>query len=126
MGRTTRKDIFDHSQKLEQCRREIGTSFELQKGPRRLDHQLDQQRDPTSTPYPGICPNPSLSLTITLLLVGHCYYLLKRMGRDLTCTYLMTYLKYSLDIKEGFSNFISIKSYRENYQKGHLPPVTEA
>ena len=49
--------------------------LELQKGPIRLDHQLDQQRDPTSTPYPDICPNPSLSLTITLLLVGHCYYL---------------------------------------------------
>ena len=28
--------------------------LELQKGPSILDHQLDQQRDPTSSPYPDI------------------------------------------------------------------------
>ena len=83
--------------------------LELQKDPSCLDHQLDLHRDPTPSPYPNMCPNPSLSLTITLLLVGHCYYLLKKMGRDLTSTSLMAYLKYSLDIKKGFSNFISIK-----------------
>ena len=69
--------------------------LEIQKDPRRLDHQLDQQRDPKSSPYPDMCTNPSLSLTITLLFVGHCYYLLKKMGRDLTSTSLMAYLKYS-------------------------------
>ena len=96
--------------------------LELQKDTSRLDHQWDQQWDPTqsldkllSSPYPDMCPNPSLSLTITLLLVGHCYYLLKRMGRDLTSTSLMAYLKYSLEIEEGFSNFISIKQYRSPY-----------
>ena len=89
--------------------------LELQKGPSHLDHQLDQQRDPTSSPYPDMCPNPSLSLTITLLLVGHCYYLLKIMGRDLTSTSLMAYLKYSFHIEEGVSNFISIKQYGSPY-----------
>ena len=111
MGRTTRKDIFHHSQQFEPCRREIGTSLELQKGPRRLDHQLDQQRDPTSSPHPDMCPNPSLSLTITLLLVGHSYYFLNEMGRDLTSTSPIAYLKYSFDSEEGFSNFTSIKQY---------------
>ena len=89
--------------------------LELQKGPIRLDHQLDQQRDPTSSPYSDRSPNPSLSLTITLLLVGHCYYLLKQMGRDLTSTSLMAHLKYSFDIEEGFSNFMSIKQYGSPY-----------
>ena len=54
--------------------------LELQEGPSRLDHQLYQQRGPTSSPYPDRSPSPSLSLTITLLLVGHCYYLLKKIG----------------------------------------------
>ena len=88
--------------------------LELQKGPSRLDHQLDNQMDPTSSLYPDMCPNPSLSLTITLLLVGHCYYLLK-MGRKLTSTSLMANQKYSFDIKEGLSNFISIKHYGNPY-----------
>ena len=92
----------------------------LQKGPRRLDHQLYQQRDPTSSPYPDMCPNPSLNVTITLLSVGHCYYLLKKMGRDLTSTSLMTYLKYSFAMEEGFSNFISIKQYGSPY---NLPDI---
>ena len=83
--------------------------LELQKGPSCLDHQLDQQRNPTSSPFPNMCTNPRLRLTITLLFVGHCYYLLKKMGRDLTATSLMTYLKYSFEIEEGLSNFISIK-----------------
>ena len=47
--------------------------LELQKGPIRLDHQLDQHRDPSASPYPDRSPNQSLSLTITLLLVRHCY-----------------------------------------------------
>ena len=52
MGRTTRKDIFHHSQKLEPCRREIGTTSRTSKDPSHLDHWLDQQRDPTSSPHP--------------------------------------------------------------------------
>ena len=70
--------------------------LELQKSPSRLDHQLDQQRDPTSSPYPDMCPNPSLTLTITLLLVGHCYYLLKRMGRDKIIYFLWIQSDYNL------------------------------
>ena len=89
--------------------------LELQKGPIRLEHQLDQHRDPTSSPYPDMCPNPSLSLFITVFLVGHSYYFLKKMGRDLTSTSLMAYLKYSFDIDEGFSNFISVKQYGSPY-----------
>ena len=85
--------------------------LEFQKGPIRLDHQLNLQRDHTPSPYPDMYPNPSLSLTTTLLLVGHAYYFLKKMGRDLTSTSLMAYLKYFFDIEEGFSNFISIKQY---------------
>ena len=89
--------------------------MELQKVPSRLYHQLDQQSDPTSSPYPDMRPNPSLSLTITLSFAGHCYYLLKRMVGDLASTSLMAYLKYSFVIEEGFSNFISIKQYRSPY-----------
>ena len=81
----------------------------LQNGTNRLDHQLDQQWDPTqsldlllSSSDPDLCPRPCLSLTITVLLVGHSYYLLKKMGRDLTSTSLMAYLKYSFDIEDGF------------------------
>ena len=96
--------------------------LELQKGPSRLDHQLHQQRDPTSSPYPDRSPNPSLSLTITLLLVGHCYYLLKKMGRDLTSTSLMAYLKYSFEMEEGVSNFRSIKQYGSPY---NLPDLRQ-
>ena len=57
--------------------------LEPQKGPNLLDHQLDQQWDPTksldhllSSSDPDLCP----SLTITVLLVGHSYYLVKTMG----------------------------------------------
>ena len=89
--------------------------LELWKDPSRLDHQLDQQRDPTSSPYPDMCINPSLSLTITLLFIGHSYYLLKKMGRDLTSTSLMAYLKYSFEIEEGLSIFISIKQCGSPY-----------
>ena len=113
MGRTTRKDIFTTLRSLNHGK--LVHHLELQKGPSRLDHQLYQQRDPTSPPYPDMCPNPSLSLTITLLQVGHCYYLLKRMGRDLISTSLMAYLKYSFDIEEEFSNYISIKQYGSPY-----------
>ena len=91
----------------------------LQKGPNCLDHQLDQQRDPTqsldhllSSSNPDLCPSPCLSL---VLLVGHSYYLLKKMGRNLTSTSLMAYLKYSFDIEDGFSNSKSIKQYRSSY-----------
>ena len=116
MGRTTRKDIFHHSQKLEPCRREIGTSSGTSEGSKPPGSPIVPTEAPTSSPYTDMCPNPSLSLTITLLLVvGHCYHLLKKMGRDLTSTSLMAYLKYSHDIGEGFSNFISIKRYGSPY-----------
>ena len=76
--------------------------LELQKGPSRLDHQLNLQRDYTPSPYPDMYPNPSLSLTTTLLLVGHAYYFLKKMGRDLTSTSLMAYLKFFLILRKDF------------------------
>ena len=104
-----------HNSTLNHVEGKLVHHLELQKGPSHLDHQLDQQRDPTSSPYPDMSPNPGLSLTITLLLVGHSYYFLKKMGRDLTSTSLMAYLKYSFDIEEGFSNFISIKQYGSPY-----------
>ena len=50
-----------------------------------------------------------------VLLVGHSYYLLKKMGRDLTSTSLMAYLKYSFDIEDGFSSSKSIKQYGSSY-----------
>ena len=93
-----------------------------QKGSNCLDHQLDQQWDATqsldyllSSSDPDLCPSPCQSLTITVLLVGHSYYLLKKMGRDLTSTSLMAYLKYSFDIDDGFSNSKSIKQYGSSY-----------
>ena len=94
----------------------------LQKGTNRLEHQLDQQWDPTqsldhllSCSNPDLCPSPCLSLTTTVLLVGHSYYLLKKMGRDLTSTSLMAYLNCSFDIEDEFSNSKSIKQYGSSY-----------
>ena len=70
-----------------------------QNGPNRMDHKFDQQWDPTqsldhllSSSDPDLCPIPCQSLTITVLLVGHPYYLLKKMGRDLISTSLMAYM----------------------------------
>ena len=81
-----------------------------QKGPNHLDHQLNQQWDTTqslahllSSSDPDLCPSPCLSLTITVLMVGHSYYLLKTMGRESISTSLMAYLKYYFDIEDGFS-----------------------
>ena len=96
--------------------------LEVQKGPNRLGHQFDQQWDPTqsldnllSSSDPDLCPNPCLSLTITVVLVRHSYYLLKKMGRNLTSTSLMANLKYSCDIEHGFSNSRSTKQYGSSY-----------
>ena len=44
------------------------------------------------------------------------------MGRDLTSTSLMLYLKYSFDIEEGLSKFISIKQYGSPY---NLPDLAQ-
>ena len=70
-----------------------------QKGPDCMDHQLDKQWDPIqsldhllSLSDPDLCARPCLSLTITDLLVGHSYCLLKKMGKDLTSTSLMASL----------------------------------
>ena len=92
------------------------------KGPNSVDHLLYQQWDtrqsldhllPSSDP--DLCPSPCLSLTITGLLIGHSYFLLKKMGRDLTSTSLMAYLKFSFDIEDGVSNSKSIKQYGSSY-----------
>ena len=71
--------------------------------------------DPDAKPKDFFTQSPCLSLTITVLLVGHSYYLLKRMGRDSTSTSLMAYLKYSFDIEDRFSNSKSIKQYGSSY-----------
>ena len=99
----------------------------LQKGKNRLDHQLDHHWNPTqsldhllSSSDPDLCPSPCQSLTITVLLVGHSYYLLKKMRRHLTSTSLIAYLKYSFDIEDGFSNSKSIKQYGSSYTLPHL------
>ena len=122
MGRTTTKNIFHPSHRLESCGTKSVHHLALQKGPNRLDHQLNQQWDPTqsldhllSSSDPDLCPSAFLSLTIAVLLVGHSYYLLKKMGRDLTSTSLIAYLKYSFDIEDGFSNSKSIKQYGSSY-----------
>ena len=44
------------------------------------------------------------------------------MGRDLTSTSLMAYLKYSFDMEEGLSNFRSIKQDGSPY---NLPDLRE-
>ena len=83
--------------------------LELQKGPSRLDHQLYQQIDPTSSPYPEMSPILSLSLTITLLLVGHSYYLLKRMGRDKIIYFLWIQSEYNIScMLSNHSEFLKI------------------
>ena len=84
------------------------TSWTNSGTPQSLDHLL-------SLSDPDLCPSPCLSLTITVLLVGHSYYLLKKMGRNLTSTSLMAYLKYSFDIEDGFSNSKSIKQHGSSY-----------
>ena len=97
--------------------------LELQKGLNHLvDHRLDQQWDPTqsldqllSSSDPDLRPSLCQNLTITVLLVGHSYYHLKEMGRNLTSTSLMSYLKYSINIDSGFSNSKSIKQYGSSY-----------
>ena len=94
----------------------------LHKGPKRMENQLDQEWDPTksldhllSLSDQDLCPSPCQSLTITVLLIGHSYYLLKKMGRDLTSTSLMAYLKYSFDNEDEFSSSKSIKQYGSSY-----------
>ena len=42
------------------------------------------------------------------------------MGRDLTSTSIMAYLKYSFDIEDGFSNLKSIKQYGSSYSLADL------
>ena len=81
MGRTTTKNIFHPSHRLESCGRKSVHHLALQKGPNRLDHQLNQQWDPTQSldhllpsSDPDLCPSAFLSLTIAVLLVGHSYY----------------------------------------------------
>ena len=122
MGRTITKGIFHPSHWLESCGREVGTSSGTSERSIPSGSQLDQQWDHTqsldhllSSSDPDLCPSPCLSLTITVLLVGHSYYLLKKMVRDLTSTSLMAYLKYSFNIEDGFSNSKSINQYGSSY-----------
>ena len=115
MGRTTRKEIFHHSQKLEPCRREIGTSSGTSEGSKPSGSPVV----PTEGPHIFTIsrhvskPKPEFDHYI---VAGRTFLLLpKKMGRDLSSTSLMAYQKYSFDMEEGFSNFISIKQYRSPY-----------
>ena len=85
----------------------------LKKGPNRMDHQLDQQWDPTLSLdhlHPSIdqtlCPSRCLTQIIIFLLA------VKKMGRDLTYISLMEYMKYSFDTEDELSNSKSFKQYK--------------
>ena len=118
MGRTITENILHPPNRLDSCGREVGTSSSTSEGPKPSISPVGptvgphtKSGPPTIFLYPDLCPSPCLSLRITVLLVGHSYYLLKKMGRDLTSTSLMAYLKYSFDIENGFSSSRSIKQY---------------
>ena len=118
MGRTTTKNIFHPSHRFESCGREVGISSGTSEGSKLSGSPVTPTVGPRtksgpilSSSDPDLCSSPCLSLTITVLLVGHSYYLLETMGRDLTSTSLMAYLKYSFDIEDEFSNSKSIKQY---------------
>ena len=52
MGRTIKKTTSTTLRSLNHVEGKLVHHLELQKGPSRLDHQLDQQRDHTSSPCP--------------------------------------------------------------------------
>ena len=103
MGRTTRNDIFHPSQKLEPCRREIGTSSGTSEGPTEGPHIFTTCRHVSK-------PKPEFDHYI---VVGRTFLLLPEENGETTSP--MAYLKYSFDIEEGVSNFISIKQYGSPY-----------
>ena len=121
------KNFFTKEMGLNYVEGKLVHHLALQKGPNRLDHLLEKQWDPTqsldnllSSSNPDMItihlyPSPCTSSTIIVLLVGHSYYLLKKMGRDLTSTSLMEYMKYSFDTEDEFSSPKSIKQYRSPY-----------
>ena len=129
MGRTTTRTSSTPLIGLNHVKRKLVHHLALQKGPNQLDHQLDKQWDPAqsldhqlSSSDPDLCPRSCLNLAIIALLVGYPFYLLKKMGRDLS---LMEYLKYSFDtgkIEDGFSNSKSIKLWDPG-EKPLQPPL---
>ena len=110
------KNFFTKEMGLNYVEGKLVHHLALKKCLNRLDHQWDQQWDPTQgvdhllpSTDPDLCPSPCLSLIIIFLLV------VKKMGRDLTSTSLMEYLKYSFDTENESSNPKSIKQYRSPY-----------
>ena len=95
-GEKYQKGHFPLLSQLEPCKREIGTSSGTSEGYKPSASPVGPIQGPPSSPYPDICPNPSLSLTITLLLVGHCYYLRRRMGREKIIYFLWIQSEYNL------------------------------
>ena len=121
-GEDCTKDIFHPSHRLESCGRKVGTSLGTSEGSKPCGSPVERTEGPTqsldhliSSSDPDLCPSPCQSLTITVLLVVDSYYLLKKMGRNLTSTSLMAYLKYSFDIEDGLSNSKSTKQYGSPY-----------
>ena len=122
MGRTTRKDTFHHSHTFEPCRRAIGTSS-----------GTSEESKPHECP---IGPTEGLKIFTTsrhvskpkpefdhYIAVGRTLLLPPQVnGERLNLTSLMAYLKYSFEIDEGFSNFISIKQDGSSY---NLPDLCQ-
>ena len=83
-GRLPHRTSSTHLTGLNHVEGKLVHHLEPQKGPNRRDHQLDQPWDSTQSwdhlllsSDPDLCPSPCLSLTITVFLVGHSYYLLR-------------------------------------------------
>ena len=109
MGRTTRKNIFHHSQKLEPYRREIGTSS----GTSERSKLSGSPVGPTEGPHIFTIsshvtkPKPEFDHYI---VVGRTLLLPPaENGERLNLHLSHGISEYSFDIEEGFSNFISIK-----------------
>ena len=96
MGRTTRKDIYHHSQKLEPCRREIGRSSGTSEGSKPTGSPVAPTEGPHIFTISRHVSKPKPEFGHYNLLVGHCYYLLKRMGRDKIIYFLWIQSEYNL------------------------------
>ena len=109
VGRTTTKDIFHPSHRLESCGREVGTSSGTSEGPKPSGSPVG----PTVGPLPKSEP-PTIFIRSRSVskpefdhhsLVGRTFFLPpEEMGRNLTSTSLMAYRKYYFNIEDGFSN----------------------
>ena len=107
MGRITRKDIYNHSQKLEPCRRETGTSSGTSDGSKPSGSPVGLTERPHIFAISRYVSKPKPEFD-HYIVIGRTFLLL---SEEKTSTSLMAYLKYSFDNEEGSSNFTSIKQY---------------